>query len=885
MQYRVKPSLEEIEELAHYGTPRHSGRYPWGSGENPYQRTGTILSRYYEYQNQGLSEVEIAEAMGTTTTKLRPQIAYAKNQSRIWQIDRARSLKEDGLSNADIGKAMGGLNESTIRSLLNENSEARTRAAVTTAKKLKEIVDEKGIVDVGPGVERELGVSRNKLDEALYQLEVDGYLTEKRRLNQVTNPNQKTTLKLLCKPGTEKSDIYDVSKIGAVSDYAVSYDDGETFHKPFEYPSSMDPKRLKIRYAEEGGLEKDGVIELRRGVKDLNLGESNYAQVRIMVGGDRYLKGMAVYSDDMPDGVDVIFNTNKSSNKTWREVLKPIKTKPDGEIDRDNPFGSLIKEHGGQSFYDDPKGDYIDGVTGKKQSLSLINKRADEGDWGEWAKKLPSQFLGKQSIQLIHKQLNLAKADADEELAEINALTNPTIKKVLLKKFADGCDGINSFSFSFLGAWSIETLNESFGGLAECVKQWNGVSIPEGLGADLTDLANGIKSFDDTDSFATNLKTFGENFKKYYDSISAIEPEKMMNATNGLKGIVDVVDLLDGKDVSQLWTMGQAMQDLFSVDDSMYNNLELLYSNMQKTGETMIDRLMLGITNKTPNVTLTAQQTITNIIGDMATQIGTDQTVVIQAFEGMLDAAIEYLNSRKEDFGKYISSACDEMITAMSNRYDDFANAGSYVIAGFVKGMKDAKMDAITAASNIALEAYRAACDALDVHSPSKKFAWIGMQTDKGLAEGMLKYGQVAKEAAKRTASETVNAAQNSIYGIRGMFDGIDLTPIIRPIVDLDAVKNGVAQLNGMTTGMNTGLRLDTAYAYVSSAAASMDAKKANENQNGLEKVANELKALRDNPPVTMNNKFDITNPDPEAVANKAVSKIVRQIGRDTSRG
>ena len=446
-------------------------------------------------------------------------------------------------------------------------------------------------------------------------------------------------------------------------------------------------------------------------------------------------------------------------------------------------------------------------------------------------------------------------------------------------------NGINSFSFSFLGAWSIETLNESFGGLAECVKQWNGVSIPEGLGVDLTDLANGVKSFADTDDFATNLKTFGEKFKAYYDKVSGIEPKKMANATNGLKGLVGVIDLLDGKDPNKLWTMGQAMQDLFSVDDSMYNNLELLYSNMQKTGETMIDRLMLGITNKAPNVKLTAQQTITNIIGDMATQIGTDQTVVIQAFEGMLNAAIEYLNSRKEDFGKYISSVCDEMITAMSDRYDDFANAGSYVIAGFVKGMKDAKMDAITAASNIALEAYSAACDTLDIHSPSKKFAWIGMQTDMGLAQGMLKYGRVAKEAAKRTASETVNAAQNSIYGIRGMFDGIDLTPIIRPIVDLDAVKNGVAQLNGMTTGMNTGLRLDTAYAYVSSAAASMDAKKANENQNGLEKVANELKALRDNPPVTMNNKFDITNPDPEAVANKAVSKIVRQIGRDTSRG
>ena len=25
------------KDLYHYGTPRHSGRYPWGSGENPYQ--------------------------------------------------------------------------------------------------------------------------------------------------------------------------------------------------------------------------------------------------------------------------------------------------------------------------------------------------------------------------------------------------------------------------------------------------------------------------------------------------------------------------------------------------------------------------------------------------------------------------------------------------------------------------------------------------------------------------------------------------------------------------------------------------------------------------------------------------------------------------------
>ena len=153
-----------------------------------------------------------------------------------------------------------------------------------------------------------------------------------------------------------------------------------------------------------------------------------------MVDGTHYLKGMAVYSDTMPDGVDVIFNTNKKSGTPTKDVLKKIKDDPD------NPFGSLIKEHGGQSYYDDPKGKYTDPVTGKKQSLSLINKRAEEGDWGEWSKTLPSQFLSKQSLTLIKKQLGLSKADKQAEYDEICSLTNPTVKKALLKSFADDCD-------------------------------------------------------------------------------------------------------------------------------------------------------------------------------------------------------------------------------------------------------------------------------------------------------------------------------------------------------------------------------------------------------------------------------------------------------------
>lgn len=429
MSYQDKPSLDE---LYHYGTPKRSGRYPYGSGENPNQHSGDFLSRVNELKKSGMSEPEIAKALGIvnkkgepSTTNLRTQIALAKDEQRSGNVARAKHLREKGYSTTEIGKQMG-VNESTVRSWFNENSEARMNQARTTADYLKKVIDEKGMIDVGAGTELELGVSREKLNQALYILEMEGYPTHGGRMDQVTNPGKKTTLKVVCPPGTEAKEIYNPENIHSVKDYdQVLTDDGTKIRPAFEYPASMDSSRLKIRYAEDGGIQKDGIIEIRRGVEDLSLGDSHYAQVRILVDNDRYLKGMAVYSDNMPDGVDVVFNTNKTSDKPMRDVLKKISNDPD------NPFGSLIKEHGGQSHYIDENGN---------EKLSLINKRAEEGDWGEWTDTLASQFLSKQPVSLAKKQLNLAVTDRQAEFDEICSLTNPTVKKALLQDFADGCD-------------------------------------------------------------------------------------------------------------------------------------------------------------------------------------------------------------------------------------------------------------------------------------------------------------------------------------------------------------------------------------------------------------------------------------------------------------
>lgn len=419
--------------LMHYGMPRRSGRYPWGSGDNPYQHSGDFLSRVEELKKSNFTftdkdgktytgEVAIAKSMGLSTTQFRTQMSLAKDERRSADVATAKALRAKGYSLNEIADKMGFANDSSVRSLLNESSEARMNQAKQTAEFLKKQISEKGMIDVGTGVERELGISKEKMNQALYILEMEGYHIYGGGVPQVTNPGKQTNIKVLCPPGTEHKEIYNFENVHSVRDY-VSHDDGETFDK-FVYPKSMDSSRLKIRYAEDGGIQKDGVIEIRRGVDDLSLGDSHYAQVRILVDGNRYLKGMAVYSDDLPDGVDVMFNTNKKKGTPTSDVLKKVKDDPD------NPFGSLIKA-GGQSYYIDADG---------KRQLSLINKRAEEGDWGEWADKLPSQFLSKQSLSLVNKQLNLAASDKMAEFDEICSLTNPTVKKSLLKSFADDCD-------------------------------------------------------------------------------------------------------------------------------------------------------------------------------------------------------------------------------------------------------------------------------------------------------------------------------------------------------------------------------------------------------------------------------------------------------------
>lgn len=402
--------MQKDGELLHYGIKRRSGRYPWGSGEDAYRRGGA-LQKVYELRDKGYSEKDIAKELDMNTAQLRSTIALENEREKQAIMDTIVSMKADGYSNVDIA-AKTGLAESTVRYNLSKKDSVKRNQINNTSEALKEAMTDNPYLDVGAGVEIQMGVSRQKLKAAIEDLKSQGYYEYEIYVPQLGNEGKWTTTKVLTK---EKDfDIVKQHRDEIKSPENWSEDGGTTFQglKPIESVSSS---RLHINYGDKGGVDRDGLIQVRPGVKDLDLGDNHYAQVRIAVDGTHYLKGMAMYSDDLPKGVDLQFNTNKPSGTPLKKVLKPLK----GSLsDPNEAFGTTINRQRG--------------------AFNMVN---EEGDWGKWnGNKFSSQFLSKQPLPLVKDRLNATYKSLSDEYSTINSLTNPVVKKYLLQDFATNLD-------------------------------------------------------------------------------------------------------------------------------------------------------------------------------------------------------------------------------------------------------------------------------------------------------------------------------------------------------------------------------------------------------------------------------------------------------------
>lgn len=483
--------------VAHDENPpgRGSGRYPYGTGNRKHQHSWDLKSRIEKMKAEGKEPKEIAKELGWTmevynkeTKKMETQgntsrykaeleianheMAIDKHEELLWYRSHDDPRTGKPYTTSEIARQMGFPNESSLRSYEKSTKNTGDSPLFVAADKVKEAAQQTGYLDVGKGTNLYLDITDDRMKTVLEVCKRDGYaVANDVQVKQLNDSDNYTTRKILVSPeelAAHPDDSPQKLALRALRENKVErfYDETDKMlesrrgddNVPKE-PVRIDPKRIKVKYDEQGGTAKDGMIEIAADIdKDGNVVPRNpdlcigyrpdgsyakYAQVRIAVDGGKelageanptggmYIKGMAVYNVDLPKGTDILVNSNKPESKGLAKALKPM------EEGKDNPFGASTI----QQFYTDKDGKkHLSAVQIVGATTMDDHDAHVEGRWSEWSKNLPAQFLSKQNLSLVKQQLKVDTMKKEDEFETIMSISQPVVRKQLLIDFADGCD-------------------------------------------------------------------------------------------------------------------------------------------------------------------------------------------------------------------------------------------------------------------------------------------------------------------------------------------------------------------------------------------------------------------------------------------------------------
>lgn len=167
--------------------------------------------------------------------------------------------------------------------------------------------------------------------------------------------------------------------------------------------------------------------------------------------------------------------------------------------------------------------------------------------------------------------------------------------------------------------------------------------------------------------------------------------------------------------------------------------------------------LQLGMNDTKSKLTTTANTIITAIFNQMHNKLASFKTLGTQY--------MTQLNSGINKMSNTLSTTANTVITNMRTNANSlsFWNVGYNIGTGIYNGLVAQSSRLNTLAWNTAVGMYNSAAKALDIHSPSKKFAWIGEMVASGLGKGILdNQGMVVNAVTDMTDAMTQEAEKTN---------------------------------------------------------------------------------------------------------------------------
>ena len=335
------------------------------------------------------------------------------------------------------------------------------------------------------------------------------------------------------------------------------------------------------------------------------------------------------------------------------------------------------------------------------------------------------------------------------------------------------------------------------------------------------------------EKYTSKLESRTKSLYDAYGLFDEVKEKETVNSATLIKNLQDQVDefkdwqkTLDSLSarglneslVEELSEMGPSaiaeIKALSSMSDSQLQQYATLWSTKHKQAKNKaveeLEDLRIETNTEIRNLKIQANKDLDeycNLWNEKMKTLNEDTSEQLDKLRKEFNKKVGLIKSNTEAEIKKMSETAQSIM-----REAGWDETGQAIVAGMSNGVGTGKTF-IDKMKEVAINAVNAVKDVLEIHSPSRVFAEIGMFMDEGIVVGLTKYSDRVSQASENVGRESISAISSSISRISDVINSdIDVEPTITPVIDLTNVRNGIGMING-AFGANRSMNLGMAIA------------------------------------------------------------------------
>lgn len=463
--------------------------------------------------------------------------------------------------------------------------------------------------------------------------------------------------------------------------------------------------------------------------------------------------------------------------------------------------------------------DFSQTVSGNVDQAS-VEAAANAGmSIAELAKNLPKtggflqEFFGSQDLELFGTQLKAfgeaivsfsqtVSGNVDQASVESAASAGMTIAEL-----ANNIPKQGGFLQDFFGEQDIGEFGEQLKAFGEAIVNFSqtvsgnvdadAIEASKNAAMSMTELANNLprqggflQDFfgkQDVSTFGEQLKSFGESFAAYSQSMTNVDPDVVEKTTSAAESLVTLANNLKDDKLfsnetwidefgSQLESFGYGFSNYYNsiagIDTSVVSAVTTEIRNLVDLANGMVDLDTSGMSGFSQALTTLANNGITGFIGAF-----TDSTSrATQAIVSMINAMISAANSRQSAITSTFTTIINNILTSINSRANNFNTAGQNLVTNFMNGARAKQSNTVSTFKSIIDEVLSM------IRSRFPEFTQIGKDLITKIVEGVTANAANLPNAFSNATDSSISALNgyyNSFYNagvylVEGFGRGID---------------------------------------------------------------------------------------------------------------